>query len=281
MKNLKTTLLTSLSIACTMIACTGNASSSQSDARDLYFAPTKALFSSNSSATTITSNERAGENFTAADNGNLGGIGGYYEKLENPGLTYKIELLRKGSSNPKVVSASHVFKSGDRIRIHASSNADGYIHTLHKGSSGNSLLVPTSTGGRVLNGQTISIPSTSGWLKFDDQKGIETLDMVFASAPDASNLNIIPSPQNSQSIISNIQQVALKYSNSKSLVTYEISGEKDLIVEGGIGAVTPSVVNRTSRQTSQIVPAVFNAPANYAVNTTGEPVVVKIKLRHQ
>ena len=253
----------------------------EQSARDLYYSPTKALFASGNSATTIASNQRVGENFTTADNENLGGIANYYEKLDNLGVTYKIELLRPGTNTPKVVNSSHIFKSGDRIRVHVSSNADGYMHTLHKGSSGNVMLIPVSTGGRVINGQTITIPSESGWLVFDDQKGIEKLDLVFASAPQASSTGIIPGPENTDSLISNIQQVALKYSNSKDLVVYENSGEQDLMVEHEVNALTPVVVNRTNRPASQIEQVIYNAPATYAVNTSGDPVAVKINLKHQ
>ena len=275
MKLIKSICISGLIIATTV------AQAENQTARELFYSPSKAIFASASSNTTITSNQRVGENFTASDNGSLGAVGNYYESLENPGVSYKIELLRRGSNTPKVVTASHVFKSGDRIRIHVNANADGYMHALHKGSSGNALLVPVSTGGRVANGQNISIPSDSGWMKFDSQKGIEKMDLVFASTPNASQHGMIPTQVNNNSLISNIQQVALKYSNSKSLVTYENSGEKDLIVDAGVNALTPAVINRTGRPANKIEPALYNSPATYAVNTASEPVVVKIELKHQ
>lgn len=278
MKNFKKKILIGL---LAIVPALVTANQSEDNARDLYFSPAKALFASNSSSTTIASNNRAGEDFTASDNGNLGGIGGYYEKLDNPGVTHKIELLRKGSNTPKIVTSNHVFKSGDRIRVHISSNADGYMHTLHKGSSGNSILIPTSTGGRVINGQSIAVPSNSGWLRFDDQKGVEVLDVVFASAPAASSLNLIPNQANSANLIANVQQASLKYSNSKSLVTFENNGEKDLVIENGVSALTPVVVNRTTKPATEVIQAVYSAPANYAVNTAGEPIAIKIRLRHQ
>ncbi len=265
-----------------MIATAAVAQSEEQNARDLFYSPTKALFGSGSSASTITSNERAGQNFDKADNENLGDISNYYEKLENPGVTYSIELLRKGSNTPKRVSSGHVFKSGDRIRVHVSANGDGYMHALHKGSSGNTMIIPISTGGRVTNGQNITIPSASGWLRFDNQKGLEKLDLVFASHGNANQMGIVPTSNNTASLIANIQQVAAKYSVSKSLLEFEQSGEKDLILEdGGVANLSPGVINRTSRPAAEITQAVYTAPANYAVNTASEPVAIKINLKHQ
>ena len=272
-----------LTIAASIVFATFSAASiaDQDDARDLYFNPTKALFAGGGTNTVISTNDTVGSDFVAADNGNLGGIGGYYEKLENPGVTYTIELLRKGSNTPKQVNGNHVFKEGDRIRLHVSANGDGYMHALHKGSSGSTMLIPISTGGRVNNGQGISIPSATGWLKFDHQKGVEVVDVVFASHANAAQQGIVPNAGNASALVANVQQVALKYSNSKNLVMHETNGEKDLILVGGATSPISGAINRTNQPTQQIVQTVYEAPATYAVNTASEPVVVKIKLRHQ
>ena len=260
-------------------AC-ATATANDDTARDLYFNPTKALFGG-SGSTVITSNQTVGSGFVSEDNGNLGDIENYYEKLENPGVTYSIELLRVGSSTPKRVSGSYVFKQGDRIRIHVSTNGDGYMHALHKGTSGNTMLVPISTGGRVSNGQDITIPSANGWMKFDHQKGIEKLDLVFASHTDSSSMGIVPNESNTASLISNIQQIAMRYSDSKDLVTFDTGGEKDLLIEGGSGYQTAGVINRTNRPVVQVSQEIYDAPATYAVNVASEPVAIKINLKHQ
>lgn len=56
------------------------------------------------------------------------------EKL-NTGLTFWIDLNRQGAV--KRVNSTTVFKSGDKIRIHAIPNIDGYAYMImQKGSTG-------------------------------------------------------------------------------------------------------------------------------------------------
>lgn len=250
-------------------------------ARDLFFNPSKAMIGGGGSAATVTTNSRVGD-FTASDNDNLGSIGNYYADLENPGVQYSIELLRKGSSTTKRVDGNHVFKAGDRIRLHITGNGNGYMHALHKGTTGDSLLVPISNGGQVINGQDVSIPSSTGWLRFDENPGFEKVDLVFASGGTSAEEGIISTPNNGNSLLVAVRHVINNYSNSKDLVTYVQEGTKDLVVEDG-SAVYPVTgpINRTSRPAQQVEQAVYSAPANYVVNTAGKPVVVKISLKHQ
>ena len=249
-------------------------------ARDLFFNPVKALIGGGS-AVTITTNSRIG-NFTAEDNNGLGSVGDYYGALDNPGVQYSIELLRRGSNMTKRVDGNHVFKSGDRIRIHITSNDNGYMHALHKGSTGGSLLIPVSNGGQVLNGQDVTIPSSTGWLRFDENKGVEKIDLVFASHSVSAQEGIVPTQDNGDSFITAVQHVVSTYANSNDLITHVQSGTKDLVVENGAAVYqTAGPINRTDRPAQQISQAVYEAPANYAVNTAGKPVVVKISLKHQ
>lgn len=250
-------------------------------ARDLYFNPSKAMIGGGGSAATITTNNST-SNFTASDNDNLGSIDNYYADLDNPGVQYSIELLRQGSNTTKRVDGNHVFKAGDRIRIHVSSNGNGYMHALHKGTTGDSLLVPISNGGQVINGQDIAIPSSTGWLRFDENKGTEKIDLVFASHSVSAQEGIVPTPNNSESLTVAVRHLVNTYSNSKDLITYDQSGTKDLVVEDGAAVYqVTGPINRTSRPAQQIAQAVYTAPANYVVNRAGKPVVVKISLKHQ
>ncbi len=250
-------------------------------ARDLFFNPSKAIIGGGGSATTITTNNSF-SNFTVADNDNLGSIDNYYADLENPGVQYSIELLRRGSNTTKRVDGNHVFKAGDRIRIHVTTNGNGYMHALHKGSTGDSLLVPISSAGQVINGQDITIPSSTGWLRFDENTGVEKVDLVFASHAVSAQEAIVPTPSNNDSLIVAIRHVVDTYTVSKDLVTFVQPGEKDLIVENGAASFpVTGPINRTGRPAQQISQEVYSAPANYAVNTAGKPVVVKISLKHQ
>ncbi len=254
----------------------------EDSARDLFFNPTKALIGGGGSAVTVTTSNKIG-NFTTEDNNGLGSVDGdYYGALDNPGVQYSIELLRRGSNVTKRVDGNHVFKSGDRIRIHLTSNGNGYMHALHKGTTGDSFLIPISNGGQVLNGQDITIPSSTGWLRFDENKGVEKIDLVFASHSVSAQEGIVPTPDNSDSLETVIQHVVGTYSSSKDLITYMQTGTKDLVVENGAAVYqTTGPINRTDRPAQQISQAVYDAPANYAVNTAGKPVVVKISLKHQ
>jgi hypothetical protein len=106
------------------------------------------------------------------------------EKL-NAGLSYWIELRRGGVF--KRVNSTTTFKSGDRIRIHATPNIDGYAYmVMIKGSTGKeSVLFPgpgEAGNNRVVHGKTYLIPSR-GNLVFDRNPGKETLRLVLARQP--------------------------------------------------------------------------------------------------
>jgi hypothetical protein len=249
-------------------------------ARSLYYSPTpegaeKSVFGSHG-GTRISAGTKPGQEYSTNDIGGLGGLTDYYEKLENTGVMYWVELVQTGSSTVKRVPGSRVFRSGDRIRVHITTNGDGYLQALHRGTTGVNKLVPVSTGGRVSGGNEVVIPPGGGWLRFDEAKGIEQIDLVFASHAGAVERGIVPT-SNNQNLIQHVQHTIEQVSLSKDLVTYEQGGEKDLIVEGGSVVTTPVVFNRPGGPDPQVV----SAPANYAVNTAGAPAVVKVRLNHQ
>jgi hypothetical protein len=100
----------------------------------------------------------------------------------NNGLSYWIELTRAGKvyrCNNKVK-----FKSGDEIRFHVVTNADGFAYILlKKGSSGgHKLLFPdeeTGIDNHILKGHDYVIP-TEAALAFDNQKGAEIVGLLFS-----------------------------------------------------------------------------------------------------
>jgi hypothetical protein len=100
----------------------------------------------------------------------------------NNGLSYWIELTRAGKvyrCNNKVK-----FKSGDEIRFHVVTNADGFAYILlKKGSSGgHRLLFPdeeTGIDNHILKGHDYVIP-TEAALAFDNQKGAEIVGLLFS-----------------------------------------------------------------------------------------------------
>ncbi len=103
-------------------------------------------------------------------------------------------LLHDASCNVQQVSANHVFRSGDQIRLQIESNVDGYLSVVAKGSSGNeSMLFPDAriNGGhnQVQRGIQYSIPPTD-WFTFNDQPGEEDLLIVVSREP----LNWLPQP---------------------------------------------------------------------------------------
>jgi len=106
------------------------------------------------------------------------------EKL-NTGLTFWIELNRHGAI--KRVNSTMAFKSGDKIRIHAIPNIDGYAYMIMaKGSTGKEAVLFPGPGekqnNRVVHGKSYLIPS-SGNLVFDNHPGKETLRLALSRLP--------------------------------------------------------------------------------------------------
>ena len=263
---------------------------SENSARDLFFNPVpngaKALVGNSSSNTVVSPDTPVGVDLSPENIGGLGGIGGYYEKLENQGIAVWVELLRKGATAVQRVEPSRVFKSGDKIRIHITSNADGYLHALHRGTSGVEKIIPVSLGGRVQTGSTSVIPSNGGWLKFDHNVGNERVDLLFGSHGRAADSGIVPTSSTTPDVLrANIREVVDNYVASKNLVTFEQKGTKDLLVvnQSQPTSSSPQPALQISRNGSSSVidPDVYSAPGQYAVNTADEPVVMVLNLKHQ
>jgi hypothetical protein len=125
----------------------------------------------------------------------------YFEQMAKPqaklntGLTYWIELNRRGSI--KRVNSTEAFKSGDRIKIHAIPNIDGYAYMIMlKGSTGKEAVLFPAPGdknnNRVSHGKSYVIPAT-GNLVFDNHPGRETIRLALSRQPvDAHSLLNLP-----------------------------------------------------------------------------------------
>jgi hypothetical protein len=166
------------------------------------------------------------------------------------GIHYWIELEEPG----RYVSDQQVFHSGQRIRLHFVSNADGRILLLQLGASGTStLLFPDPrkelTDNRLKAGEDRILPSDAHWFRFDANAGTERLLVLFAR--DAAELESFPvKPQ-----MGPVETRAVLQTASR------IAGSKDLVIE-------------TETRTAAEV-------GTYGVNLKGEPVILEISLLHR
>jgi hypothetical protein len=209
----------------------------------------------------------------------------YYATLNNPGMHYWIELARPGSSVIQQVNDRRVFRTGEKIRIHLNTNGPGTVLVHHTGSSGRNKTFPVDMKG----GQEYVIPSASGWLRFDYNKGFERIELIFIPG-EGGQAHIGASGAEFNRLYDN-------YSQSKSLVASVIDGTKDLVFEGRMGGMgghykdlvlegTPGSYNpppNTGQQWGggEYPQPSINGPGGYVVNTAGEPVALEIKLKHQ
>ena len=271
-------------ILCTAFLALG-ATAAEPEAKELFYEPTKALFGAGSGSTTIRPETEPGQDFTSQTSGGLGGLTGFYDKLENPGVMYYIELVQPGSNTVKRVSNNRIFKSGEKIRIRVTTNGDGYVHALHKGTTGGNKMLPVSANGQVRTGHESVIPSDGGWLRFDDNKGIEKIEVVFSGGSGAAAAGGAMPAVAPETLVQKVQATVDQYGRSKSLVAYTESGEKDLVVEGGAGgaavASAPVSINRMGAANFSVPAAVSAAPGSYVINTASEPVVLNVQLEHQ
>jgi len=114
------------------------------------------------------------------------------KKAQNAGISYWIELRRKGTKSS--VAENTVFCSGDKIRLHVTSNIDGYAQVaLKKGSSGKSSVLFPRQGesSKIQAGKEFCLPSV-GFLEFDHKPGTEIL--AIAIAPDLVELKDLLTP---------------------------------------------------------------------------------------
>ena len=106
------------------------------------------------------------------------------------GLRYSF-LRNAGGDEYREVDPDTVFRSGDRIRVAAQSNDEGYLYIVMKGTSGSwKVLFPSAEiadgSNRVTSGQQCLIPPPPGRFAFDEQAGEERLFIVLSRHPEPS-----------------------------------------------------------------------------------------------
>lgn len=170
------------------------------------------------------------------------------------GLSYWIELASADGGPGTQVTERHVFRSGDRIRLHFRSNANGNIALIQLGSSGTSQVLfpdpetnPADAG--LIADQDKILPNDSAWFRFDEKPGTERLIVLFAR--DRQELSTLP------------LRSQMDKDETKGLVesVRHVQGSKDLVIE-------------TETKTSGEV-------GTYGVNVSGKPVVLEIFLEHR
>lgn len=95
-----------------------------------------------------------------------------------------VEMTRGGKTT--TVLPTEDFKSGDKVRLIFSTNKDGHIYWLAKGTSGQyQVLFPSVKAGMdntMFKNREYTVPAKGAW-KFDDNKGTETLVAVLSPNP--------------------------------------------------------------------------------------------------
>jgi hypothetical protein len=169
------------------------------------------------------------------------------------GLSYWIELVGPEGQGRQVTD-DRIFRSGDKIRLHFRSNADGNIALIQLGSSGtSSFLFPDRAKGlddsRIHAADDRILPTESAWFRFDNQPGTEKVLVIFAkSQQEIDTFSFQPS-----------MDVTATHAAMRKIERAQ--GEKDLILE-------------TETQNAAEI-------GGYGVNLAGKPVVMEIELRHQ
>jgi hypothetical protein len=102
----------------------------------------------------------------------------------------------------QTMSATHVFDSGDTIRIRVTSDFDGYLYVMDQGTSGHfNTVFPSLAAGsdnHVRRGQSYLVPSTDdGWFEVNGPAGFDVLYILLSpetiAAPTAASF-VAPGP---------------------------------------------------------------------------------------
>jgi hypothetical protein len=202
----------------------------------------------------------------------------YPPSTEKPlGLRYSF-LRNAGGDEYREVDPDTVFHSGDRIRVAAQSNDEGYLYIVMKGASGTwKVLFPSAEvadgSNRVAAGRQTLIPPPPDRFAFDEQAGEERLFIVLSRQPEPSLEKLIYS-LGSASPAAN--------EPPKQLLSASLAPVDDALV----GRLRNQVYARDLifEKVDDATPGDKKEKAVYVVNPTGSPesrLVADVTLKHR
>jgi len=100
-------------------------------------------------------------------------------------LDVRLYTRRSDHSSWRAVNTSHIFRSGDQLRLQVQPSRSGYLAMVNIDTRGRAVAVRISTGStpfskRVSGGRWQPIPSTK-WMTFDNSRGTEQLVFILSS----------------------------------------------------------------------------------------------------
>jgi hypothetical protein len=209
----------------------------------------------------------------------------YAPSAEKPlGLRYS--FLRNAGDEYREVDPDTVFHSGDRIRVAAQSNDEGYLYIVMKGTSGSwKVLFPSAEiaegSNRVTSGRRYLIPPPPGRFAFDEQAGEERLFIVLSRHPEPSLEQLIYS-------------LGSGSPGTKGQPAEASEPPTHLLTAANIAPVDDALVGRLRNQVyardlvfekvDDSTPGDKKEKAVYVVNPTGSPesrLVADVTLKHQ
>lgn len=182
------------------------------------------------------------------------------------GLMYYLELLQPDGQLIRVTS-THAFHSGDKVRLHVTSNVNGSLLILQS-QDGNAFqeLFPSSKVAKgtdkIVKATDTVLPGPNAWFQFDEHPGdIQLLILLRAQAvPDAEGRSTVAG-NTSRAVSVNTQAYAIKDLEQKQ------EGSKGLQIETDASPQQPSEFRVVDSRADPSLPA-------------GE-IVVQVKLTHR
>ena len=101
-------------------------------------------------------------------------------------VAIRYSLVKLDNGAEVEVPPSHVFRSGDQVRLKVEANQRGYLYLIARGSSGNwkPLFPSREASDNVIEGRRgYDVPSSTQAFTFDDQAGKEQLFLLFSRVP--------------------------------------------------------------------------------------------------
>lgn len=191
-----------------------------------------------------------------------------YRSSEGQGIRVSIELKRGGTI--RRVSPQTTFLAGDRVKIHFSTNFDGYVYALNETPTGDTVLLfptrETGTSNLVHSGRDYVIPATNGWFRFDEQPGSETIHMIGSRQP-------LPDIEKEQQIRTQNAQPSgrpTQPGNSQAGVMASQAASPAAQSPSLSQAGSPPVQNPPSPQSDQSPPATVQQQVGVVQNETGK-----------